>query len=760
MEKGMVFRKEYFFLSNFYEGNIFEYKGMKFTNGEAAFQSQKCLERQKEFEMIKPDQAKRLGKNVQLRNDWEKEKDKIMYEVCYAKFSQDENLRNKLISTGDIELVEGNHHGDRIWGKTYCQKTMSWVGENKLGTNLMKIREDFLMESAKMIQMNNNLINKTVDDVISTVNFLCKEDLNMLALNSKLETLNNKMQDLQTLVVYSNDESFTKKVCAMQILNDNFNEEIERSSDKFSQEFKDTQLNFLQNISDAFNININEVENVDSMVKNDLNNEYKEKVENTKEEYKKETIKNTIEDIINASNERIDNYFNSEKDMKDYLRFMGKFHNYSIGNNALIQSQFPYANAVGSYKFWNDNGYRIKGKEKGIQILVPVEVKNFIDENGEKVGLYKATKEQKQKLKNGDLKYTQSGISYKKGHVYEISQTTATQEDLPKIYPNKWLEGEVKNYKHLYNSLVNVADHLDVEIVPPREELGVVKGVFYPLSKEVALNPRNSELQNVKTLLHELAHAKLHPFLKGQSYTKPEKEFQAEMVAFSVCSYFNIDTSDYSLAYLSNYTQGTDIKEKKHLLNEIKEASTMFIQTMEEQLKAEQKAEKLIEENKDLKIEGKNVLDNDTENQNISTINNVIDNKNKNYVSEYDNSNVYVKFLFSEYAGIEENSVYTFDDADKLLGTLTEIHHAKGYSGYDKTKFELHFNKECTDCFYEGRFDIGDGYAKDLRSHITQFITDYKDELNISDSKKNSYFSVLGLTDPSQNKKEKSLSLV
>lgn len=138
----MFFRGEYSFLSNFYEGKVFEYKGMKFTNTEAAFQSQKDLSREKEFKMLSPAHSKRFGRRVNLRLDWEEVKQQVMYEVCYAKFTQDEDLKNKLLATGDKELVEGNLHGDRIWGMTYYTPNKQWVGTNKLGIILMKIRED------------------------------------------------------------------------------------------------------------------------------------------------------------------------------------------------------------------------------------------------------------------------------------------------------------------------------------------------------------------------------------------------------------------------------------------------------------------------------------------------------------------------------------------------------------------------------------------------------------------------------------------
>ena len=138
----MRFNGKYLFLSNFYEGNSFEYKGYLFENSEAAFHSQKCPSRIAEFQMVRPSQSKRLGRLVPLRHDWEDVKDKIMYEVCRAKFTQDEKLKQQLLATGDRELVEGNYHGDRCWGMTFNQKTKSWVGQNRLGLVLMRLRED------------------------------------------------------------------------------------------------------------------------------------------------------------------------------------------------------------------------------------------------------------------------------------------------------------------------------------------------------------------------------------------------------------------------------------------------------------------------------------------------------------------------------------------------------------------------------------------------------------------------------------------
>lgn len=136
------FRDDFFFLSSFYEGNIFTYKGFKFNNTSAPFQGEKFLDGLKDFEMKGPAESKSLGRKVLLRDDWEKVKEGIMYDVCYEKFSQDENLKRLLLSTGNRELIEGNFHGDRYWGMTYSPKVKGFIGKNRLGLILMKLRED------------------------------------------------------------------------------------------------------------------------------------------------------------------------------------------------------------------------------------------------------------------------------------------------------------------------------------------------------------------------------------------------------------------------------------------------------------------------------------------------------------------------------------------------------------------------------------------------------------------------------------------
>ncbi|MDB8803177.1 ArdC-like ssDNA-binding domain-containing protein [Romboutsia sp. 1001216sp1] len=591
------------------------------------------------------------------------------------------------------------------------------------------------------MKMNEKMINDTVNTVVSSVKFLCENDLTYLQLDRKLNALNEKMDTLQTLVVYSDDDKFTKTVCAMQLVTDNLNDEFRKGlGTTFSNEFRDRQLDFLRNISSSFDVELKDISNIPSIAesKKEIEKEYKKKVNNTKKEYKKETVKETVDDIIKQTNEKLDSYFNDPEDMKEYLKYMSKFYKYSIGNCSLIEKQFEGAEAVGSFKFWKDNGFSVNKGEKGIQILVPTPIKKFIDATGEERYFFTATKEEKEKIKKGELEEAPSGITYKKGYVFDISQTNATADDLPKLFPNKWLEGEIKDYDKFYNAMENVADAIGVKIIPPKQELGVVKGVSYTLTREVALNPRNSQLQNVKTLLHELAHAKLHTATTHSNYTKQEKEFQAEMTAFTICSYFNMDTSEYSLKYLDNYTKNTDIREKKKLLNEIKDTSKEFIEIIENTLAKD------IEITKD--------ITNDSDLDNVTNASNTID--DTQVVADVEKpvepkEQIYVKILWSENKYLDDDSIFTFDAANDIFDTLTEINKANkkmfpnDYIGYDKTKFELHFNKECTDKFYTGRFDIGDGFANDLKEHIYKSVDIPEPYMKISEKQKEILFDIL-----------------
>ena len=151
------FDEQYEFLSNFYNCNV-KYDGIYYPHTESAFQAQKTLDIhiREEFAraMITPGQAKRAGKGrpfkslsgeelrIELRPDWEKVKNSIMYEIVRAKFEQNLGLREKLLATGDAQLIEGNYWHDNYWGQCSCSRCINTVGFNQLGKTLMRVRAE------------------------------------------------------------------------------------------------------------------------------------------------------------------------------------------------------------------------------------------------------------------------------------------------------------------------------------------------------------------------------------------------------------------------------------------------------------------------------------------------------------------------------------------------------------------------------------------------------------------------------------------
>lgn len=299
----------------------------------------------------------------------------------------------------------------------------------------------------------------------------------------------------------------------------------------------------------------------------------------------KEDKEKEVNNLLEKANEGIEKCFTSPEHFKELISYMSKFYNYSFRNTFLIQEQFKGALAVGSYAFWKEKGFTVNKGEKGIKILVPNRLSDyFINSKGEEVKLSKATPEEKRLIEQGEIEVRKGKLIFNQGYVFEVSQTNAKAKDLPKIFPGRWLDGEVNNYDLMYKAMENIANKIGVRIIEPKEELGSVKGVSYPLTKEVALNPRNTQLQNVKTLIHELAHAKLHTMETRDNYTTNEKEFQAEMSAYAVCSYFGLDTSEYSFRYIKSWTENVELKDKEKLINEVRETVKEYIEIIEETL--------------------------------------------------------------------------------------------------------------------------------------------------------------------------------
>jgi len=148
MEKIDSFKDKYEFLSNFYPCNI-QFCGHTFLNSEALFQALKSPKPEETFDQfttLLPGDAKKLGRTIPLRKDWEAVKYVMMKMVCRLKFEQHPDLMQQLIDTGTAELIEGNWWHDNYWGNCKCEKCKNIEGTNLLGKVLMELREEFKNE--------------------------------------------------------------------------------------------------------------------------------------------------------------------------------------------------------------------------------------------------------------------------------------------------------------------------------------------------------------------------------------------------------------------------------------------------------------------------------------------------------------------------------------------------------------------------------------------------------------------------------------
>lgn len=258
---------------------------------------------------------------------------------------------------------------------------------------------------------------------------------------------------------------------------------------------------------------------------------------------------------------------------KKLLAVMAKFPHYSMNNCMLIAMQRPDATLCQGFDGWKKMGRYVKKGEKGIKIIAPApytvqkEVdkldsngKPVIDSDGEHV---KETKE-----------YQVMG--FKAETTFDVSQTDG--KELPKIGVDE-LKGEVDKFELMMGVLK------DLSPVPIGFEdiQSGAKGYYHTTDKRIAIQKDMSELQTVKTCLHEITHAMLHADAPKE-ISKNRKELEAEGTACIVLKYMGYDTDAYSFPYLTGYTTDADMKELKDSLNTIRRTSSKIITKIENEL--------------------------------------------------------------------------------------------------------------------------------------------------------------------------------
>jgi antirestriction protein ArdC len=289
-----------------------------------------------------------------------------------------------------------------------------------------------------------------------------------------------------------------------------------------------------------------------------------------------------VREITDKLEQGIKELFESER-FKEYLRTMSKFYNYSFNNTLLIAMQKPEATYVAGYTSWQRNFDRqvLKG-EKGIKILAPAPYK--AQEEREKIDPLT----QKPVIGTDGKAVTETvevlRPAFKVVSVFDVSQTDG--KELPDIIVDE-LKGTVENYEAFFDALKQVSPvPISFEDIP-----GGAKGFFSPVESRIAIQEGMSEIQTVKTAIHEIAHAKLHA-VKPDEKTAPEdrkdrhtKEVEAESVAYTVCQRYGIETSDYSFGYIAGWSSGKETKELKSSLDTIRKTAAEMIEGIDAKLK-------------------------------------------------------------------------------------------------------------------------------------------------------------------------------
>lgn len=304
-----------------------------------------------------------------------------------------------------------------------------------------------------------------------------------------------------------------------------------------------------------------------------------------KEEEKKQWAKDAVENIKL--------YERKPEDVKEYLNFMSRMHNYSPRNTASIHAQFPGAGFVASKDKYRELGFEILPDQKGIDIMVPTPVKYFKDENGKQKQVKYATQKEKQLIADDKLPTTQKTF-YSLKPVYDVTQTNAKPEDYPKIYPNGRVEFDVTDKQVVKNILLATERFVESKGIPVRSEnysqigMGAAKGYFSPDANRISLNQLNTDTENMTVLIHETAHATMHKE-NSKMIDTPVKEFEAELTSYIVNKHFGIDTSAFSNEYIAQWTQNlTNVKDVESSLKNISRATTEIIEGIEENLELEQ----------------------------------------------------------------------------------------------------------------------------------------------------------------------------
>ncbi|EJQ36023.1 hypothetical protein IEE_05499 [Bacillus cereus BAG5X1-1] len=486
----------------------------------------------------------------------------------------------------------------------------------------------------------------------------------------------------------------------------------------------------------------------------------------------KEQIQEETKEVMDKVLADITKYYTSPEDMLELANFMSKFSDYSPRNMQLIKSQFEHSYACANYKTFKDAGFHVNKGEKAMKVFHPY-MKEYVRDPKTKaaIPLKNLTEEQKKQVEKGELKVKTQTTYYLKATAFDISQTNAKPEDLPKIFPNRQFNFEVsdgnKELLKLGIKALAEKENIKIKMMGDRDalidELGNIHGSYVQTidgsRSEIVMNTRNTETTELSVSIHELAHAKLHNVKVDHSDHTPTKEFEAELTSYVVCKHYGMDTSEVTVPYIAQWTKnGQDIEEKDKSIMRVHETASSFINTIDQKIsELQREMEKNMEQSKgeidDVYLVRYGALTSTEEeivtvhdlreragrDKSYNDVENAKSLNDKEYIEEFNKVNKVncialnhneikkpmVVIQWSE-ADLETNKAIPFGEASEMMSKrIAEIDiesekaREKGeFVPYEKTRYHLILPKEMDKDFQRmevitmDRLDLGDGGYK------------------------------------------------
>ena len=463
-------------------------------------------------------------------------------------------------------------------------------------------------------------------------------------------------------------------------------------------------------------------------------------------ELKSQRTNEKIKEITDRLEQGIQDLFDSDR-FKEYLQVMSKFHNYSFNNTLLIAMQKPDATFVAGYTSWKkDYGRQVVSQAKSIKVLAPspYKIKKEVDKIDPKTNKPVTDKNGKPVKEETEITVP----AFKVVSVFDVSQTEG--KELPTIGVDE-LTGDMEQYADFFKATEQASP---VPVGFEKIKSGA-KGYYSQTDKRIAINEGMSELQNLKTLIHEIAHAKLHDIdlnapAKEQA-DRPDRrtrEVQAESIAYTVCQHYGLDTSDYSFAYVAEWSSGRELSELKASLKTIRDTAAELIADIDKNLaeltqnkeqtqaqeaqaekptpeKTEQPEQEAPQEEKadaaepakDTPKAEKAATEEPTK-EDAQT-----EQPEDNFPPPDPNAEPTVTIIWSEHSRFHDGETMSLSEANALIESLDRA--TVSEDGYYKTKFRIDFVMDGQPDDYIGRQDLGDGDGT-LIEHIESYHAYYE----------------------------------